>query len=206
MKRSAFIIILSAVTVASVLAVAGMSIEMQGALRRADSAERARALAERDRNAAREQLVQAPAREAAELAVRNLREQLAQARSEKEALQRSVNDQEEQLGEEQSARKSAERALKDTRERMAIERTAREAAEAAVSETREQLIQERTAREAAEGALKDRRERLAQERSGRGGERATKDLRGGHGGLNDLGPLFDLGQALLFGTRFQRVR
>jgi hypothetical protein len=72
---------------------------------------------------------------------------------------------------------------------MAMERTAREAAEAAVRETREQLIQERTAREAAERALQDRRVRLAQERS----------ASGGHRGLNDLGPLFDLGRRFIFG-------
>ena len=204
MKRSALIIILSVVTVASVLAAAWMFIEMQGALRQAGSAEAARALAERDRDAAREQLAQAPirdvreqlaqqhaVREAGESAIKDLREQLAQARSEKEALQRSVNDLGGQLGQERSAREFAERALRDTRERLAMERTAREAAEVAVSETGEQLIQERTAREAAERAIKDQREQLAQQ------QRAIKDLRGGHRGLNDPGPVVDLGQGFL---------
>jgi hypothetical protein len=192
MKRSALIIILSVVTVASVLGAAWMFIEMQWALRQAGSAEMARALAERDRDAARKQLAQAPVRDVREQlaqqhavreSIKDLREQLAQARSEKEALQRSVNDQGGQLGQERSARESAERALRDTRERMAMERTAREAAEAAVSETREELIQERTAREAAERAINDRREQVAQL------QRAIKDLRGAHRGLNDLGPL-----------------
>jgi ElaB/YqjD/DUF883 family membrane-anchored ribosome-binding protein len=196
MKRSALMIILCVVTVASVLAATWMFIQMQGALRQAGSAEMARALAERDRDAAREQLAQAPVRdvreqlaqqhavrESGERAIKDLREQLAQARSEKEALLRSVNDQGGQLGQERSAREAAERALKDAREMLAMERTARQAAEAAVSETGEELIRERTAREAAERAIKDRLEQVAEL------QRAIKDLRGGHRGLNDLGPL-----------------
>jgi hypothetical protein len=31
-------------------------------------------------------------------------------------------------------------------------------------------------------------------------------VRGGHRGLNDLGPLFDLGQLFLFGSHFARFR
>ena len=101
-----FILVLSVVTVASVLATTWQS----------GSAETARALAERARNAAGEQL--------------------AQARSEEEAVQRSVNDQGGQLGQERTAREAAEAAVRETREQLIQERTARKAAERALKDLR----------------------------------------------------------------------
>ena len=211
-----FILILAVVSVASVLAVTWQ----------AGSAETARALAERARKVAGEQLaLERTAREAAERAVEDLPEQLARAQSVRETLEQSLKHTREQLDAERAAREAGERAIKDLRQQLVQarsekeavqrsvndqggqlgqERSAREAAEAAVRETREQLIQERTAREAAERSLKDRRVRLAQERrDSEAGERA-KDLRGGHRGLNDLGPLVDLGTALLFRSALLR--
>jgi chromosome segregation ATPase len=128
MRRSALTKVLSVVTLASVLAAAWMFIELQWALRQKGSAETARVLAERDRNADVRDLVEQArsAREAAELAVRDLREQLAQARSEKEAAEAAVRETREQLNQERTAREAAERAIKDRRDRLAQQHTATE--------------------------------------------------------------------------------
>jgi len=136
------------------------------------------------------------AREAAERAVKDFKEQLARERGAREAAERLARSAREQLGQERAAKEAAERAareangrmasgdteraLEDVRQQLARERSALETAQRVAQEARErlslaerasdavqgQLAAERSAREAAELAAQQARQQLAKEQQG----------------------------------------
>ena len=127
----------------------------------------------------------ARAREAAERAIKDIREQLAKERSAKEVAERAakeareqlakasmqqaaneVREMREQLAREKSALATAQRVAQETREQLALTERAAEA-------MREQLAAERGVREAAERLIQQAQEQQAREQSAR--EQSAKE-------------------------------
>ena len=117
----------------------------------------AREAAERAVKDIREQLArERGAREAAERVARGVREQLGQERTAKEAAERTVSEVQAQLAREQGAKQNAERALKDASGQLAradVERT--------LEDARQELARERGALEAAQRMAQEARDRLS---------------------------------------------
>ena len=96
------------------------------------------------------------AREAAERAVKDFKEQLARERGAREAAERIARSAREQLGQERAAKEPAERAAREASGRMASGDTER-----ALEDVRQQLVRERSALETAQRVAQEARERLS---------------------------------------------
>jgi uncharacterized glyoxalase superfamily protein PhnB len=118
------------------------------------------------------------AKDAAERAAYQAREQLVQEQGAKETAERNARQIEKRLAEERRAKDVAERTAKDASEQLAKERTAKEAAERITSDTTKELTRERDAKQRAERSAQDTLEHLARERHAKeAAERAAKEAR-----------------------------
>jgi uncharacterized glyoxalase superfamily protein PhnB len=122
--------------------------------------------AERAAGEAREQLAhEQGAKKTAERKARQLEEQLAVERRAKDAVELAAKDANEQIARERTAKEAAQRITSDTRKALTRERDAKQWAERSAQDALEQLARERRAKEAAERAAKGAREQLAEAQS-----------------------------------------
>ncbi len=118
------------------------------------------------------------AKDAAERAAREAREQLAQEQGAKRTAETSARQLEERLGEVLRASDAAEQKAKEARDQIAAERTVREAAQRTVSDATKELARERDAKQRAERSAQDALEQLARgQRAREDAERVAKEAR-----------------------------
>jgi YD repeat-containing protein len=118
------------------------------------------------------------AKDAAERAAHEAREQLALEQGAKKTAERNARQLEGQVAEERRAKEVAERTAKDESEQMTKERTAREAEQRIASDMEKELTRERDAKQRAERYAQDALEQLSSERRAKeDAERAAKEAR-----------------------------
>ena len=118
------------------------------------------------------------AKDAAERAAREAREQLAQEQGAKRTAETSARQLEERLGEVRRVSDAAEQKAKEARDQIAAERTAREAAQRTFSDATKELARERDAKQRAERSAQDALEQLARgQRAREDAERVAKEAR-----------------------------
>ena len=116
------------------------------------------------------------AKDAAERAGLEAREQLAHEQGAKETAERVTRQLGEQLAEEQRAKDVAEGTAKDAHERIAKERAAKDAAQRNSADASKELTRERDAKQRAERSAQESAEQLARERGAReAAERAANE-------------------------------
>jgi uncharacterized glyoxalase superfamily protein PhnB len=118
------------------------------------------------------------AKDAAERAAREAREQLTQEQGAKKSVETGAQQLEAHLAEVRRVSEAAEQKAREAREQIAAERSAREAAQRSVSDTTKELTRERDAKQRAERPAQDALDRLAREQRAReDAERAAKEAR-----------------------------
>jgi uncharacterized glyoxalase superfamily protein PhnB len=118
------------------------------------------------------------AKDAAERAAREAREQLTQEQGAKKTAETGAQQLEAHLAEVRRVSDAAEQKAREAREQIAAERSAREAAQRSVSDTTKELTRERDAKQRGARAAQDALDRLAREQRAReDAERAAKEAR-----------------------------